>query len=231
MGKKEVYLKKQYKDRLSKAIVNEGDTMNYSYYEGKGIHPEEVDRSGRDNTVFSERRLIVVENSGIFQKCSRAGDYLKELPETSYFLFVEEEVDKRGKLYKAVKAKGRIVELGRQDEHTLVRWILGMVKRKKQVSERTVQFLLAKIGDDMENLQRELEKLFCYTLEKDAITVEDVERNLHDTYFQSDFEMVAAVAEKKQKRALELYYDLLALKEPPMRILFLLVRQFRLLLR
>ena len=42
--------------------------------------------------------------------------------------------------------------------------------------------------------------------------------------------MVAAVAEKKQKRALELYYDLLALKEPPMRILFLLVRQFRLLL-
>ena len=35
----EVYLKKQYKDRLSKAIVNEGDTMNYSYYEGKGIHP------------------------------------------------------------------------------------------------------------------------------------------------------------------------------------------------
>ena len=33
----EGYLKKQYKDRLSKAIVSEGDTMNYSYYEGKGI--------------------------------------------------------------------------------------------------------------------------------------------------------------------------------------------------
>ena len=156
---------------------------------------------------------------------------MKELPETSYFLFVEEEVDKRGKLYKAVKAKGRIVELGRQDEHTLVRWILGMVKREgKQISERTVQFLLAKTGDDMENLQRELEKLFCYTLEKDAITVEDVEEICTTHISNQIFEMVAAVAEKKQKRALELYYDLLALKEPPMRILFLLVRQFRLLL-
>ncbi len=228
----EVYLKKQYKDRLSKAIVNEGDTMNYSYYEGKGIHPEELIDLAETMPFFSERRLIVVENSGFFKNATpELADYLKELPETSYFLFVEEEVDKRGKLYKAVKAKGRIVELGRQDEHTLVRWILGMVKREgKQISERTVQFLLAKTGDDMENLQRELEKLFCYTLEKDAITVEDVEEICTTHISNQIFEMVAAVAEKKQKRALELYYDLLALKEPPMRILFLLVRQFRLLL-
>jgi DNA polymerase-3 subunit delta len=41
--------------------------------------------------------------------------------------------------------------------------------------------------------------------------------------------MVNAVAEKKQRKALDLYYELLALKEPPMRILFLLVRQYRIL--
>ena len=39
-----------------------------------------------------------------------------------------------------------------------------------------------------------------------------------------------AVTEKNQKKALELYYDLLTLKEPPMRILFLLAKQFRQLL-
>ena len=44
------------------------------------------------------------------------------------------------------------------------------------------------------------------------------------------FEMVNAVADKKQRKALDYYYDLLALKEPPMRILFLLARQFKLLL-
>ena len=42
--------------------------------------------------------------------------------------------------------------------------------------------------------------------------------------------MVRAVTEKNQKRALDLYYDLLTLKEPPMRILFLLAKQFRQLL-
>ena len=40
------------------------------------------------------------------------------------------------------------------------------------------------------------------------------------------FDMIAAIASKKQQQALELYYDLLTLKEPPMRILYLIVRQF-----
>jgi DNA polymerase-3 subunit delta len=38
--------------------------------------------------------------------------------------------------------------------------------------------------------------------------------------------MVNAIAEGNQKKALELYEDLLSLKEPPMRILFLIARQF-----
>mgnify|MGYP001729275950 CR=1 FL=1 len=48
-------------------------------------------------------------------------------------------------------------------------------------------------------------------------------RNLTD-------EMIRALAEKNQKKALDLYYDLLSLKEPPMRILFLSARQFNQLL-
>ena len=42
--------------------------------------------------------------------------------------------------------------------------------------------------------------------------------------------MVDAVAAKEQKKALDYYYDLLTLKEPPMRILYLLTRQFRILM-
>ena len=44
-------------------------------------------------------------------------------------IFVESELDKRGKLYKVIKEKGHIVELKRQDEKTLIRWILGMAKK------------------------------------------------------------------------------------------------------
>ncbi len=56
----------------------------------------------------------------------------------------------------------------------------------------------------------------------EAITTEQLENRI--------FVMIDSVAEHKQKEALELYYDLLSLKEPPMRILYLIMRQFRILL-
>ncbi len=228
----EGYLKKQYKEKLQKAMIPEGDTMNYAYYEGKGINVKEIIDLAETMPFFGERRLIVIEDSGFFKNASpEFAEYLKEAPKTTCFLFVEEEIDKRGKLYKAVKDLGRIVELAVQDEQTLLRWILGNIRREgKQTTESAVRYLLAKCGTDMENLQSEMEKLFCYTLGKEAIEIADIEEICTTQITNQIFEMIAAVAEKKQKKTLDLYYDLLALKEKPMKILALLSRQFRLLM-
>ena len=86
-------------------------------------------------------------------------------------------------------------------------------------------------GTDMENLEKELEKLFCYCMGKEEIEVRDIEAICTTQITNKIFEMVEAVAVRNQKKALDYYYDLLALKEPPMRILYLLARQFRLLLQ
>ena len=106
----ENYLKKQYKDRLTKALISEEDTMNYAYYEGKGIDVREIIDLAETMPFFSERRLIVIENSGFFKNATpELAEYMKDIPETTYFVFVETELDKRSKLFKAVKDKGRIV--------------------------------------------------------------------------------------------------------------------------
>ena len=83
----------------------------------------------------------------------------------------------------------------------------------------------------MENLEKEMEKLFSYTLGREEVTMQDVDDICTTQITNKIFEMVEAVAEKQQKKALDYYYDLLALKEPPMRILYLLTRQFKLLLQ
>lgn len=138
----ENYLKKQYKERFVKAMLPDGDTMNYAYYEGKGVDIKEVIDLAETLPFFAERRLLVFENTGFFKSSGAdLADYIKEMPQTTYFIFVEEEVDKRSKLYKAVKAKGHIVELPFQDETTLKRWILGNVKREgKQMSEASAGY-------------------------------------------------------------------------------------------
>ena len=214
----EAYLKKQYKDRFLKAMISEGDTMNYAYYEGKNTNPKEVIDLSETMPFFAERRLIVMENTGFFKSANpELADYLKELPETSFLIFIEEEVDKRGKLYKSVKDKGRIVELKRQDEKTLIRWILQMAAREQQrMTESAARYFLGKVGNDMENIQKELEKLFCYCLHHTEVTIADIDTICTTQITNHIFDMVDAVANKEQKKALDYYYDLLTLKEPPM---------------
>ncbi len=229
----ETYLKNQYKNRLKNAILQEGDTMNFSLYQGKGISARQIIDQAETLPFFAARRLILIEQSGFFKNaCPELAEYLPSLPEETILVFVEDEVDKRSKMFKAVKQKGRIAELGRQDGRTLQSWILGMLKREhKNITGDALRLFLEMAGDDMEHIVNELEKLLCFTYGKDAIEVPDVQEICTVTTESRIFDMIRALAEKRQKEALNLYYDLLSLKEPPMRILFLIARQFNQMLQ
>lgn len=228
----ESYLKKQFKNRLKEALLADGDEMNYAYFEGKGISYTEIIGLAETLPFFSERRVIVIENSGFFKNAMpEFAEYLKTLPDTTFLVFVEEEIDKRGKMYKAVQANGHISEFSKQDEKTLLYWIAGLVKKeKKQIKESTAKYLISKVGTDMQTIEGEMEKLFCYTLGQTEITIEDVDAICTTQITNKIFDMLEAVAMKKQRKALDYYYDLLSLKEPPMRILYMLARQFSKLL-
>lgn len=229
----ETYLKNLYKNKLKDALIPEGDTMNVTSYEGKSIDVRSVIDQAETMPFFADMRFILIENSGFFKNANvQMAEYIPQIPESTCMVFVENEVDKRGKVYKAVKSAGRVVELGRQDEKTLTRWILGALKKEhRNITEATMHLFMEKTGTDMENIQRELEKLVCYTMGRDVITAEDVETICTTRTVNKIFDMINAIAEKRQKKALDLYYDLLALKEPPMRILFLITRQFNLLMQ
>ena len=104
-------------------------------------------------------------------------------------------------------------------------------KEGKNITEETMHAFLGRTGSDMENIERELEKLLCYTLGRAVITTKDVEEICTEQTENRIFEMIQAITEKNQKKALNLYADLLEMKEPPMRILFLIARQFNQLLQ
>lgn len=224
----EIYLRKQYEKKLKDALIAPDDTVNINVYRGKGISVQELIDQAETMPFFSERRLLVIEESGFFKSASpELADYLGQLPDTTYMIFSEDEVDKRGKLYKTVKKNGSIVEFARQTEDTLMRWILGILKKEqKNITRFTMELFLEKTGTDMNQISMELEKLLSYTMGKEIITAEDVEAICTSQTVNQIFEMISAMAAKNQRKALDLYYDLLALKEAPMRILYLIARQF-----
>lgn len=229
----EDYLRNQYRDRLKDALLGGGDVMNLSCFEGKDINQPQIVDLAETMPFLAERRVIVIENSGLFKGGSDVlADYLKEMSPTAYFVFSEKEVDKRNRLFKTAKDQGYISEFGEQDENTLTRWIAGLVKKEgMEIEGAAVALLLYKTGTDMENIRKELEKCICYCLKRGKITKEDVETICTERLSNRIFDMINYVATGKKEQALKLYYDLLSLKEPPMRILFLISRQFNMLLQ
>lgn len=229
----EDYLRKAFRNSLKDAIIGTENTMNYNYFQGKNIDFENIEGISETLPFFGERRLIVIEDSGYFKNSNeKVVEYIERIPESTYFVFVEKEVDKRGKLYKQVKNRGYECEMTKQSEFELSAWANKIfLKDGKSISKDTLLYLINCVGYDMENLTKEIEKVICYCMDRNSITRKDIDEICVSEITGKIFEMIDAMSNKNPERLLNLYYDLIELKEPPMRILFMIVRQFKIMLQ
>ncbi|MBR4668775.1 MAG: DNA polymerase III subunit delta [Butyrivibrio sp.] len=229
----EAYLRNQNRDKLVKALAGDMTSMNFSRYEGDGINPGEVIDMAETLPFLADKRVILIENSGFFKNgCPELSEYLKSPSETTFFIFAEKEADKRKDLYKTVSKVGFEMCCDEQDEGTLKTWIASKVRSEgKSISPRALAFMLERVGTDMSNISTELEKLICYCIDRNEITEADIEAVCAGWLTNRIFAMTDAIASQNQKRAIDLYYDLLALKEAPAKILALITRQFNLMLQ
>lgn len=228
----EEYMKRYYFNSLIKAIAGD-DTMNTSHYEGKNVSVAEVIDMAETMPFLAEYRLIVLEDTGL-SKCTDEQfiKYMAEIPESTIFIFVESSVDARTKMFKAIKANGYACEFKRQTEESLIKWAAGKLGRAgKRITAQNAEYLVAKIGVDMELLSNELDKLIAYLGDADVVDKKDIDSICTTQLSVKIFDMIDAISEKNQKKTLDSYYDLLATKEPPARILYMITRQFNLMLQ
>lgn len=225
----EDYLKLQYKNKLIAALVNEGDNMNFSKYEDNGINTAQVIDQAETMPFFAEHRVILIENSGFGKKMPEdLGNYLSTIPEFTVFIFVEPTADKRGKLYKAAKAAGRDIEINMPNEAVLAKWVGAQLNAAgKQMKKDAWSQFLNMTHESMDNMSRELEKLITYVGDRNQITIDDVNAICIAKVETKIFDMLNAISAKDMVKTMDLYQDMLSAKEPPMRILTMIVRQFR----
>ena len=229
----EPYLVNQYTDMLVDAISSKDDTMNFRRYEGSGINENELVDLAETMPFFAGHRLILLVNSGFFKSApEKLPEYLSSVPETTVFIFQEKDVDKRGKMYKAVAKNGHAAEMKKQNDSDLSKWVLGRLKReKKKITPDALDLFFEKCGNDMYKISLELEKLVCYCGSGEGITADMVELVTSPTLENRIFQMVDALLKKDRKRAFQYYEDLVALKEPVGRMIYKIGNQYSSLLK
>ena len=228
----EAYLKRFYAKKLKDAVIAGGDEMNASAFAGKEIDWAEIRNLSDTLPFFADKRIILLENTGAFKVAGDFADYIPHIPDSTVLVFVEEEVDKRNRLFKAVKENGYVCELNGMSEKDLKLWTAQLLQKDgKKIKESDLEFFLERVGSDMNQIAAEVEKLVCYTHGRDVIERQDILSVTSEQITGKIFQMIDALAAQNQTQALELYYDLLTLREKPMTILYLIIRQFNLMLQ
>ena len=239
----ERYLIREYKERLLSALVPEGDSMNFSSFSGDRVDVPSLLDLARTIPFLSERRVILVEDSGFFLKApEELEEGLKNIADTTVLIFIEPDqekstgivksVDKRGRLYKYFDKIECAFSFDVPDDATLISWIGSrLAATGRPVEKKVPERLLDAAGRDMQALENEMEKLISYTLERDRICVKDVEDICISQVEDKVFEMIDALSAGNKEKSLQLYSDLLYLKEAPMKIIALIRRQYQILLK
>lgn len=228
----EQYLVRYYRNQLIGKLSDPNDEMNVTKFINRTISPSDIAEAGQVMPFFAERRLLVVENSLFFKNKCDMLDYLKEFPETTYIIFIENKVDQRNRLYKWINKNGCVTECRYLSAQKLKQWLAGYAKKAgKNITVAAVELLLRRAGTDMQILSNEMEKCIGYVGEKTTIDEEDVNVISTGVVMSKIFDMIDAVAMREKERALLYYNDLYMNRESPMSILHLFCRHINILLQ
>ena len=244
----EEFLKKSYEEKIKNFMIEPSfEMMNYMYIEDKFITSEKIINFCETIPFFSNKKLIVIKNSGFFKgikdnNIQRENDinkeiniideYLKNIPDNVCIIFSEYEVDKRKKIYKTVLDKGYICEFKTPNENDIINWILKNLKKSNIfIDKTTASYLIRNSGNKLEILSREIEKLKSYKNENEEVSIIDIDNICTKSIETKIFDLVAKIGEKKPEEAIKIYRNLLSMKEYPTLIFNMIIRQFRMILQ
>lgn len=233
----EEYLKTEKKKELLRALGAEG-SPDFNSYTGKDTDFYEVTDLLETVPLFGGNRVIFLDSTGLFKgSCDEVIlERLKNVPDFAFLIFCETETDGNNKLYKLLQSKGEVFRFTQADsvknyrEAAAVKgdikvWIRDYLKAAGCTIDRdAVDALTDLSGFNMLNLETELEKLISYS--GGRISRKHIDDICSKTVSDKVFDMMDMKLSGNTRGALLLFEDMLAIKIEPMRIIYMLSRQF-----
>jgi DNA polymerase III subunit delta len=219
------------------AIPEDVRDLNLSVLDGRKLKPEALAAACEAFPFLHERRLVIVEDA---LKGLKAGpvrdaikDYLPRVPETADLIFVErDDVDKRSALFTALKKLATVQEFQPREGAELQRWIKDRAAALDVgIAPPAAALLVEFVGNESRALLNELHKLAAYAGSQGTIDVHAVRLLVQDDGESSVFAFVDALAARQLSPAIKLLHELLSDGEAPLKLLFMIGRQVRLLLQ
>lgn len=227
----ENYLVELYLKRLSDAVPDGGmpDFNRLVVEEAKGTIAEVMDFV-QAYPLMSEKKLLVMHNSGIFKSATEEvkafwTQLFSDMPEYLVIIFAERELDKKSAIYKAICKVGAVAEFERLSPADTITWIERQaLEAKKKITKDNAAYLAEVCNIGMDSLKNELDKLIDFCDEE--ITRTDIDRLVSKSLNVKIFEMTDAIMLHNADKALGILSDMKTVKESAYNILFTIFQTF-----
>ncbi len=202
-------------------------------YDASAMGPDNVVSACNSFSLFGEGPFVVLRDLDAWNAAQKAVivDYLQDPPPESDLILIGKKLGSRERLLSAVKKSGEVHNFEQPTGKALTRWVVGHAKKQGlELPDDVAEDLTARCSGDKMRLLRETEKLALYVGDGTA-THEDVAALCPPDVQSNIFAFVDALAAGKRDRALGLLEDLISTGEPPLRLTFMIRRQFQLVAR
>jgi len=155
--------------------------------------------------------------------------YIKQMPETTVLVLVDEEVKGQNPLLKKISPLAEVRTFPLLRGRDLKDWIRRRVKEESgDITPQAVNLLAELIGGDLWAMDGEIQKLLLYSQER-PISEDDVRQLVSHVQEANIFALVDAVAEGRTELAQRIIHRLYDEGVAPTYILVMITRQFRLI--
>jgi DNA polymerase III subunit delta len=202
-------------------------------YDASAIGPETLVSACNSFSLFGEGPFVVLKDLDAWNAAQKAVivDYLEDPSPGSDLILLGKKLGARERLLSAIKNSGEVHTFEQPTGKALVRWVVGHAKKLGlDLPEDVAEDLTNRCSGEKMRLLQETEKLVLYVGDGTA-THDDVAALCPPDVQSNIFAFVDSLAAGERDTALRLLEDLIATGEPPLRLTFMIRRQFQLVAR
>ena len=191
---------------VDNVLTEEERDFNQSIFYGADADAVSVINAARRFPMMAEHQLIVVKEAQLMRDIELLTAYVKH-PLASTVLVINykyKSLDRRKNLAAAVEKNGILFESKKIPDYKMPGFITGLLQQRSlSIDVKAAQMLSDFLGNDLNRLSKELDKLAIMMAETGSkrVTPELIERNIGISKEYNNFELIKALSAKDVLKA------------------------------
>lgn len=236
----EEYLLKEFKDKFINTFIDQKiRDFNLTKIDDQENFAKKIKNYILTVPMTGSTRYIIARCENYFVNKNKDDglliSLLEKFPKTAVLLvLIQGSIDQRLKINKTLKKTGEIIKLEAPRYQQLDKWIQKkFTDNNKRIEQKGIKFLEHMFNNNLQRLDKEIEKIITCYYEKDIINYQDIRKIISKDRLLEDnviFSFLDAMSGKEKGKSLKILDEMIRAGEHPLKIVAMIGRQIRLLM-